>query len=764
MRSICLISVTEVFFILVMMMSVNASDTSVEVRGQVFNLGQNEASFDNETFAGFYYDIDDNIGAEKLTLKLSNIDSAKASAILSDQPNANGNRGVVYSTQAQPLGFSFAPWGQYEVIGFLGDGYFAAYDNNVTEDISNANEAVPFLFDKSKNRNMMTNEQISKILVDDDTEQTITSTNPLKLEEGYQLDIKSIDIDGNKAYLDLSKNGQVVDSKVIQPSVSNAKMGDKTYYYKVDLGDTKEIIQIAVHFKNAFRGSDTNIATIDGIFQISDKPIALKSEQQYDKMSIRNVNPTSMAITMDNKDNQITLSKNKDRVLMQNISIKTSDQDDITAADPLRYYIYKKYIEPGTYELRGSVANLGANEFAWTNETFSGFYYDIDNNVGTEKLTFKLSDINPESGTLSDQPDANGNRGVVYTTQAQPLGFSFAPWGQYEVIGFLGDGYFVAYDGDITEDMLNANETVPILFDKSKNRNLMTNEQISKILLDDDTEQTITSASPLKLEEGYQLAIKNVDVKGNKAYLELSKDGQVVDSKVVQPSIDNARMSDKTYYYKVDLGDTKEIVQIAVHFKNAFAGSDTNIATVDGVFQISDTVTPLKSEQQYDKMSIRNVNPTDYSIIMDNKDNQVTLSKNKDVILMQNVHIKTADQDTIDATIPLRYYIYKAATIESANVTAPAEASAAATTVAPADNVITAAKTAAENVTKAATTTVEGSVAGAEGASKKIVNETANKTAAAAKNATATKTPGFEGIFAITGLLDVGYFAKGGKQ
>ena len=73
------------------------------------------------------------------------------------------------------MGFSFAPWGQYEVIGFLGDGYFAAYDSNVTDDVSNANESVAFLFDKSKNRNLMTNEQISKVLVDDDTEKTITS-------------------------------------------------------------------------------------------------------------------------------------------------------------------------------------------------------------------------------------------------------------------------------------------------------------------------------------------------------------------------------------------------------------------------------------------------------------------------------------------------------------------------------------------------------------------------------------------------------------
>ena len=49
-------------------------------------------------------------------------------------------------------------------------------------------------------------------------------------------------------------------------------------------------------------------------------------------------------ITMDNKDNAITLSKNKDTALMTGIRIKTADNDT------LRYYIYKEITEPGTYE------------------------------------------------------------------------------------------------------------------------------------------------------------------------------------------------------------------------------------------------------------------------------------------------------------------------------------------------------------------------------------------------------------------------------
>ncbi|MCK9567087.1 MAG: hypothetical protein M0Q43_13700, partial [Methanothrix sp.] len=163
---------------------------------------------------------------------------------------------------------------------------------------------------------------------------------PLNLEEGYELSIKSIDIDGNKVSLELSKDGSVVDSKVIFPSKDNPTMADKTYYYKKDVGDSKDLVTIAAHFKNAFRGADQNLATIDGIWQISDVPMEVKVDTEYDKMRIASV--TADTITMDNKDNTVTLSKNKDIDLMGDVKILTSDQDVIDDANPQRYYLYKE--------------------------------------------------------------------------------------------------------------------------------------------------------------------------------------------------------------------------------------------------------------------------------------------------------------------------------------------------------------------------------------------------------------------------------------
>jgi S-layer protein (TIGR01567 family) len=208
--------------------------------------------------------------------------------------------------------------------------------------------------------------------------------------------------------------------------------------------------------------------------------------------------------------------------------------------------------------------------------------------------------------------------------------------------------------------MMAAGENTPYLFDKSKNRNLMLNEQITNILIDSNTETTFSSDAPLKLADGYELAIISTNVNETKATVDLRKDGQVVDTQMVQPGLEGATMADKTYYYRKDLYDTKQIVTIAVHFKSLMHSATKDSAIVDGIFQISDTCAPIKRDQLYGKMSIRKDDPTNFTITMDNKDNQVTLGLNKVTELMAGIFIKTADQSDLGVVDnPLRYYLFR---------------------------------------------------------------------------------------------------------
>ena len=101
----------------------------------------------------------------------------------------------------------------------------------------------------------------------------IRKGSPLMLSNGYELNIASFDEDGRKAYLELLKNGEVIDSKVISPTKSGATDADKTYLYKMkSQGDDDNLIIIAVHFSGAYRNSNgEDSATIDAIWQISEE-------------------------------------------------------------------------------------------------------------------------------------------------------------------------------------------------------------------------------------------------------------------------------------------------------------------------------------------------------------------------------------------------------------------------------------------------------------------------------------------------------------
>jgi S-layer protein (TIGR01567 family) len=377
-----------------------------------------------------------------------------------------------------------------------------------------------------------------------------------------------------------------------------------------------------------------------------------KEGDTYGKLTVASIDSMTGKIILDNRNSYIALSKNKRIELTPGFGIRTADQADISADNPLRFYIYKEVMEPGTYELKGALASSANGSFTWSPQNFAGFYYDIDRNIGTETLTLSPTTTG-KNVMISDE---EGARGMIYRTIGQTKYFKFKPWGGYQIIGFLGQPYFAAYNNDVTPNMQASGEAVPFIADKSKNDNLMTNEQLSRILIDNDSIVLVKKGESLKLKDGYELLLKGVNSQGQ-VFLQLLKDGHVIDESILGPSIDNAMMADKTYYYRKDLGDMRDVVIIAVHFRSTYRDEEQALAKVDGVWQISDTPSPIEIDQQFGKMSIRNIDPTAFVVTMDNKDNQISLSRNMDVELMPSIYLHTDNNE------PLNYYIYKKETI-----------------------------------------------------------------------------------------------------
>ena len=79
---------------------------------------------------------------------------------------------------------------------------------------------------------------------------------------------------------------------------------------------------------------------------------------------------------------------------------------------------------------------------AWIPQTFAGFYYDIDDNLGNEAIQMTIT-----NGKL-EEPN-----GVSYTTSSQENDFEFEDWGYYNSIGFLGDNYFAGYSDKLYNEI-----------------------------------------------------------------------------------------------------------------------------------------------------------------------------------------------------------------------------------------------------------------------------------------------------------------------
>jgi len=266
-------------------------------------------------------------------------------------------------------------------------------------------------------------------------EVTITSGTPLRLGEGYELAIKFITIDGNRVYVELSKNGNVIDSAMIIPPQAT----DDLYIYSADIGSAEDVEMIKVHFKNVFRGSDQNLATIDRVWQVSDT--------------------------------------NSSHVIMNN-----SDRLTLTSGTPLM-------LGEG-YELAIRSIDIAGN-----------------------KAYLELS----KNGSVIDST-------MIIPPQA------------------TDDLYIYSADIGYAEDV----EMIKVHFInaiRGSEQNIATVDRIwqvsdtnsSQAITNNSDRLTLTSGTPLTLGEGYELAIKAIDINGNKAYLELSKNGSVIDDRILIP-------------------------------------------------------------------------------------------------------------------------------------------------------------------------------------------------------------------------------------
>lgn len=470
------ITIFVALFISVNTVAADSNQSGNRVWDQSKNMSNESYTWNSFSFAGFYYDLDNNLSTEELT-----INNIKRTVVQGD---------ISYTTSPIEVSFDYSDFGKYQVIGFMADKYFAGYTANsiVTGDkeVSTIGSGI-----------------LLKVLLDDSNRRVVSQGSSFTLNEGYVLKVTEIDIGGapRQAWITLLKDGVQVDSQVIAEG--------KTYIYSKDVGGISDLPIVIVRFDSVFRGAQINAVFIKGVFQISDSYSKIGSGDRYGLMEITGADKNH--VTMDNSVS-VDLSAGNTVDLMGNLKIIVADDSNV-----LRFALSAE--RTGTYEVRGTVfpvtdewtpLNFGLN--IGGGGTSVGFYYDMDKGIGTEDMKVQIS-------TTSNSIPA-GN--LIYSTSPQEINFADKDFGSYEVIGFMADKYFAGYNGN---SVISGNKEISSIG----------SGQLQKVLLDDTDRRVLSEGGSLTLKDGYVIKINSVDIGAGpgQVWISLLKDGVEVDNSVV---------------------------------------------------------------------------------------------------------------------------------------------------------------------------------------------------------------------------------------
>jgi S-layer protein (TIGR01567 family) len=446
------------------------------VRGPTFNGTQSipgrygeyysplAARWNFENYSAFYMDPEKQSGSETLVLHKIN----GRTVLPPTGPQVlNGTliaEGFQYTAIMEPRDYNFKPWGHYYAIPFLGELWFAGYDDTQENNKTSLN--------------LLDHEKISRVLIDSEIVRGNVVAGNYSLQEGYEVRIR--DVEKDKIFVQLFKNGILQDSSVVN--------SNSTYIYKKDLDDVADMPIIKIHINSIFSNGTFGFATIDGIFQISDQLLLpVEPGLGIGKLQIRST-PVPYAIIMANHDT-INLNRDSTIALAPNMNIRVADNDT------LRYYLYTtQYVvpapkpplikNPGTAtsstpvnftmivpaaEIRRVTADIldSNNRTIWAKDLTS-------TGMGSRDLWMYSWNWSATSLRLSDDGslvlDANGGRvpGFLYLNKTSPpakVDIKFDPSGRIasilgnEFIYYISPGEYSHLNTTMSYDEMLANDT-----------------------------------------------------------------------------------------------------------------------------------------------------------------------------------------------------------------------------------------------------------------------------------------------------------------
>nr|WP_319507559.1 S-layer protein domain-containing protein [uncultured Methanolobus sp.] len=295
--------------------------------------------------------------------------------------------------------------------------------------------------------------ELVKLLIDSNDRYTLGADSALGLGEGYELTVKQIDVDGNKVWMELSKDGVYVEDEVIDITV-----GDATWDYDRDVGNQEDVIVFRVLVTEVSQVD--NLVVVEGIWLIDFQNI--NEINVADEFGVMEVDSISNSLLMVNYEPINLLPDSvqeiaeglKFKVLDDNLNLTFNLSKDADPIYPIADFTANTTFGISPLTVQFTDLSTNADSWEWDVDGDSIVDYTIKDPVHTYTTTGSYN-VTLSAGNMngSDTQTVNDYISVVIPTANVSIEPSSVP-----ASGHLGPGdrFQVSVEVDSGEDSLRA--------------------------------------------------------------------------------------------------------------------------------------------------------------------------------------------------------------------------------------------------------------------------------------------------------------------
>jgi S-layer protein (TIGR01567 family) len=294
---------------------INTDPGTYEVRGNVVSTGS-KPSWNAQSFAGFFYDIKENVSTETLQIT-TNFTDLQADRTIPENE-------LVYTTGKAPVAFkahekenvTVDDEANYQVVGWMAEKWIAV--NNVS------NKIAKLAFEMGK-----------------DDKKTLSSGETWALGSGYELTINAVDARASprQVWFTLKKDGALIDEGIGQaPTDSGVSAKQKAVYTKkmTILGESDSLL-FTVYVDSIFSGSASDMVQFKYAWLIdSSTAKEISGSDEFGVFQVTQANDKQ--IKMDNK-NTVSLSRNTETTLFGDMRFFIADNSTLRFYPKVDYTI-----------------------------------------------------------------------------------------------------------------------------------------------------------------------------------------------------------------------------------------------------------------------------------------------------------------------------------------------------------------------------------------------------------------------------------------